>query len=301
MIPSPLFRDPIFDGATDPVIIWNNEESSWWILYTQRRSTEVRIGFSSIHGSKIGIASSVDGKKWLYRGTLPDLDFENGHNTFWAPEVIFANGKYHMYVSYITGIPTDWNYPRHIVHYSADNLWKWKFESVLNLSSEKVIDACVYEIKPGRYKMWYKDEANNSHTYTSESNDLYNWENMGPAISDCSHEGANVFEFKGSKWMITDFWKGLAVYSSEDFYNWKRQEENILDIPGKREWDNALGHHADVLVHGDRAFIFYFVHPVFEQEPRNPATCLLAAELKIEDGKLVCDRDADLDDSCLIY
>jgi hypothetical protein len=34
--PAPLFRDPIFDGASDPVVIWNRQEKNWWLLYTQR-------------------------------------------------------------------------------------------------------------------------------------------------------------------------------------------------------------------------------------------------------------------------
>ncbi|NLM26510.1 MAG: glycosyl hydrolase [Firmicutes bacterium] len=301
--PAPLFRDPIYDGPTDPVIIWNREEKCWWILYTQRRSTDVNIGVSSIHGTKIGVASSRDGAKWLYRGTLPNLDIEPGHNTFWAPEVIYAEGKYHMYVSYIQGVPTDWQYPRHIVHYTADNLWDWKFESILELSSDKVIDACVHQLDSGEYKMWYKDEGHSSHTYTAISKDLYKWEVLGPEITDGSHEGANVFVFGGKKWMITDRWDGLAVYQSDDFTNWTRCGENILREPGKRPEDSSIGNHADVLVINDQAYIFYFVHPEFPKEERRnrtkpltykeARTVLQVAKLEVKDGCLVCDRDAE--------
>ena len=49
---APLFRDPLYDGAA---------------------------------------VSDDGGEYWYYRGAL-DLEFEFGHNTFWAPEVIFANG-----------------------------------------------------------------------------------------------------------------------------------------------------------------------------------------------------------------
>lgn len=73
---APLFRDPIYDSATDPVVIWNKTEKCWWMLYTQRRSARVNIGVSHIHGTAIGVASSQDGSRWLYRGTLPNLDFE---------------------------------------------------------------------------------------------------------------------------------------------------------------------------------------------------------------------------------
>ena len=56
-IPAPLFRDPIFDGASDPVVIWNKEENCYFMFYTQRRAASVQVGFSSIHGSDIGVAS----------------------------------------------------------------------------------------------------------------------------------------------------------------------------------------------------------------------------------------------------
>ena len=86
--PAPLFRDPIFDGASDPTVIWNKKEACYYMFYTQRRSTSVQVGFSSIHGSKIGVATSTDKKGWLYRGTLENLDIEHviipfGHQRFW--------------------------------------------------------------------------------------------------------------------------------------------------------------------------------------------------------------------------
>ena len=35
--PAPLFRDPIFDGASDPTVIWNKKEpfyiSAGWIFF----------------------------------------------------------------------------------------------------------------------------------------------------------------------------------------------------------------------------------------------------------------------------
>lgn len=105
-LPSPLFRDPIYDCPTDPTVIWNEKEEQWYLLYTQRRATDVPIGVSWVHGTALGVATSRDGTKWLYRGTLEGLDIEPGHNTFWAPEIIEAEGLYHMYVSYITGIQT---------------------------------------------------------------------------------------------------------------------------------------------------------------------------------------------------
>ncbi len=36
--PAPLFRDPVYDGAADPVLVWNPDRCVWWMFYTQRRA-----------------------------------------------------------------------------------------------------------------------------------------------------------------------------------------------------------------------------------------------------------------------
>lgn len=302
-VPAPLYRDPIYDAPTDPVIIWNREEKCWWMLYTQRRDARNSIGVAHIHGTAIGVASSQDGYRWLYRGTLPNLEFEPGHNTFWAPEVIFEQGKYHMYVTYVRGIPTDWNWQRFIVHYTAENLWDWHFESILELSSDRVIDACVYKINENTYKMWYKDEKHDSHTWSAVSSDLYHWDVCGEEISFNSHEGPNVFEFGGSRWMITDEWNGLGVYKTEDFTNWERNGV-ILRDGGSRPCDGVMANHADVVVSGENAYIFYFTHPYHSNENRLKhidsgedayRACIQVAKLDADGKVLTCDRDAEFE------
>lgn len=301
--PAPLFRDPIYDGAADPTIIRNADEQAWWLLYTNRRANVICQRFAWVHGTDIGIASSADnGQSWLYRGVLQGLEFEKGRNTFWAPEILRHEGRYHMYVSYVPGVPFHWTGPRYILHMTSANLWDWHFESRLALSSEKVIDACVHPLPDGGWGMWYKDETNRSHTWLAESDDLYRWQVTGPVITDGPHEGPNVFFWQGWYWLITDTWKGLGVYRSSDARQWERQAD-ILGQPGSRADDSANALHPDVLVQGERAFIFYFTHPD-RQSPAEPAdphplwfkrTSLQVAELEIENGLLLCDRDRAFD------
>jgi hypothetical protein len=305
LAPAPLFRDPIYDGAADPTIIWNRAEQAWWLLYTNRRANVACLGVAWVHGTDIGIASSSDqGHTWRYRGIVEGLGFERGRNSFWAPEVLWHAGRYHMYLSYVPGIPHDWSGTRSILHLTSQNLWDWQHESVLPLSSDRVIDACVHRLPDGRWRMWYKDEAHQSHTYAADSADLYTWQVVGPVITDCPHEGPNVFFWQGSYWMITDPWQGIGVYRSADAQGWQRQA-NILDAPGSRVDDGTRALHADVLVQGERAFIFYFTHPE-RRQPRtygfdevhpyeNKRSSLQVAELEIQDGRLVCDRDRPFD------
>ncbi len=297
--PIPLFRDPIYDGAADPTILWHHQERAWWLLYTSRRAMVEGPGLGWCHGTAIGVASSVDGgRSWLYRGTLQGMDFEPGQNTFWAPEVIWHQGMYHMYVSYIQGIPQDWSGPRSIVHFTSTTGWHWHRESILTLSSAQVIDACVHQMPNGRWRMWYKDEAHNHMTYAADSEDLYHWQVVGPVITDCRHEGPNVFFWRGSYWMITDPWNGLAVYRSDDAETWRRQETNILVASDRHSQDAHRGHHADVLVLGEQAYLFYHVHPDEDEGAEQTAlealsgaqrcSWLYAAQLRLDGPTITC-------------
>src|SRR5579875_2033688 len=85
LAPKPLYVDPIYNGAADPVVVWNNKEKKWFMFYTNRRATINDItGVKWVHGTRIGIAQSKDGAIWKYRDTAninyrPDADY-----THWA-------------------------------------------------------------------------------------------------------------------------------------------------------------------------------------------------------------------------
>jgi len=182
--PATLFRDPIYDGAADPAIVYNHLGKYWWIFYTNRRANMKLPGKAFMHGTDIGIAESKDGgRTWLYRGAI-DIQYGRGRNTFWAPEVIFYEGEYHMYVSFVPGVSQDWNADRYILYYKSKNLWDWEFICKLELSSNKVIDACVFHMPDGTFRMWYKDEADHSYIYVAESTNLKDWKILGPALTD---------------------------------------------------------------------------------------------------------------------
>ena len=301
--PAPLFCDPIFDGPTDPTILYNREEKTWWIIYTQRRASAPCQGVAWVHGTDLAVASSDDGgQTWLYRGTLNLEPIEPGRNTFWAPEVLYAGGLYHMFVSYITGVPDHWNRPRHILHYTSCNLWDWRYESTLSALGDKAIDACVYPLPQGGWRLFYKNEAADSHTQYADSPDLYTWTHRGDATSDCAQEGPNVFSLGGDVFLIADMWDGMAVYRSGDLTHWTRQGGKFLDGAGVRPGDGNRGHHADVLSFGERAYLFYFVHPgardygYGESDPYEVRRSVLqVAELKNEGGILRLVRDEAFD------
>ena len=288
--PAPLFIDPLWNGSADPTIIWNHIEKEWWIYYTQRRATlDSTQGVEWAHGSAIGITSSKDGKKWDYEGICQGddnlSDPVRSNCSWWAPEIYFHNNNYHMYVTWVDGIYSNWAGKRYIKHFTSKNGKNWDYQSTLKLSSDRCIDACIYKIN-FKWYMWYKDEANDLHTWMAESEDLYNWNIVGEVINDCAHEAPFVFEWKEYYWMIIDQCPGPCKYyrSTNGINNWIDMGD-ILTGEGKRVKDDTNGLHPSVTIIDDKAYIVYHVHY------DNKLSALQVAELDFEKNKLVCNRN----------
>ena len=203
-----------------------------------------------------------------------------------------------MFVSYITGVPDAWVGDRHILHYTSDDLWHWAYQGRAELPSDRVIDACVHPVEGG-WRMWYKDEADESHTHYADSPDLAHWTHRGRATEDQAQEGPNVFRLGGRGWLIADIWDGQAVYDSEDMEHWRRRGA-IMAGAGTRPEDGNRAHHADVLpVDDEHAYLFYFVHPGQKQYEYDAGigdylkrrSSVQVAELRVVDGMLTSVRD----------
>ena len=298
LAPKPLYQDPIYDGAADPVIIWNKKAKKWFMLYTNRRATDSTAkGVTWVHGTRIGIATSRDGAHWTYRDTA-NIDYRpQAGYTHWAPDVVEDKGVYHMFLTYVPGVFTDWNHPRNILHLTSKDLLNWHYEATLPLANDKVIDASVYQMVSGMWRMWYNNEKDGKSIYYADSPDLYHWQDKGLALKERG-EGPKVFWWKAQYWMIIDKWQGLGVYSSTDLLNWKPQSERLLEAPGTGRDDQAIGGHCDVVVSGDRAYLYYFTHPGRAKAKPAPENSTAAkrsvvqvTELYYLRGKMTCDRN----------
>lgn len=291
----PLYRDKKYDGAADPVIVWNKKENCWFMFYTNRRANlEPVNGVDWVHGTPIGIAKSSNGAKWEYVCDA-EINYGDGKYTFWAPDIVEFNGKYHMFLTVVPGIFTDWKHPRDIIHLESDDLIHWTFKKKLDLASDKVIDAGVFKAKDGWWYLYYNNEKDRKSIYAVRSKDLENWTDLGKIVGDKPGEGPKVFYWHDKYFMIVDNWQGLGVYSSSDLKKWKRQENNILNTPGKGKDDATKGLHADVIENNGRAFVIYFTHPgrlpgtTESYETRRSS--IQIAELEYINGEIVCDRD----------
>ena len=302
----PLFRDPVFDGAADPVVIWNAERRRWWMFYTNRRANVPGLGgVTWVHGTPIGIAESNDGgASWTYLGTaeisLPAEIAGGEPTTLWAPDVVTApDGSHHMFLSVVPGVFEDWQHPRRLVHLVSRDLRRWTDARVVPLASDRVIDASLFRRADGGWRLFYNDERDHKSIHFADSPDLLAWTERGRAVGDQAGEGPKVFRWHGAYWMITDVWRGLAIYRSDDASTWVRQGGgNLLEQPGAGPDDGVKGGHADVVVNGDRAYLFYFTHPGrrgaaaeadgYEQR----RSSIQVVELRYANGRLECDRDA---------
>jgi hypothetical protein len=297
--PKPLFRDPLYDGAADPVLVWNRAEMKWMMFYTDRRANVPNLpGVSWVHGTPIGIVESSDGgATWEYDGTV-EVPYGKPGYTYWAPDIMDYDGTYHMFLSIVPGIFNDWNAGREIIHLTSKDLHRWKFESRLDLNSDRVIDPSLIRLPGGTFRMWYKNErAKDGSLYYADSPDLYRWTSRGNAIPRVSGEGPKIFRWQDHYWMMVDVWDGIAVFRSEDCLAWKRQDGNLLKEPGIIPTDRFKGNHVDVVVSNGRAWLFYFVHqggPDAEGKDREwqHRSVIQVVELKYADGALSCDRNA---------
>jgi hypothetical protein len=202
-----------------------------------------------------------------------------------------------MFLTVVPGTFTDWKHERHILHLTSTDLLHWKPLENANLESDRTIDACVFRLPSGEWRMWYKNEADSSKVYFSDSPDLVHWTPKG--IATANHgEGPVVFQWHGAYWLINDPHTGLGVFRSTDLTTWKQQPENLLREPGTQPTDRAVGNHPDVVVDGSgRAWLFYFTQqggPDAEGHPRGweRRSVLHVTELHEKDGVLTVDRNA---------
>lgn len=318
----PLFRDPVYDGAADPIVRWNHAEKRWFMFYTNRRANiETTNGVDWVHGTPIGIAESTDGgATWTYRGQAKINSGENDYIfweedmvfiinygkpdiTFWAPDIVYHDGLYHMYLTVVPGTFDTWGYPRNIVHLTSNDMLEWNPEGIIRLANNKVIDAGVIRKSDGKWLMLYNNEIDGKSIYYAESDDLYTWTDKGKLAGVARGEGPMAFKWNGKYFMIVDEWQGFGVYSSDDLVNWTRQPRRILETPGTGPDDEVMGNHADVVVSGGKAYIFYFTHPGRKKSDGGGAagnggngyefrrSSIQVAELEYENGEITCDRD----------
>jgi hypothetical protein len=305
-VSAPIYRDALWSGASDPVVIRREGAvpAEWWMFYTQRRAALEGEGVEWVHGSRIGVAVSTDGgASWAYRGVVDGLDGPHdgpGPHTHWAPEVVRLGEEYHMYLSWIEGAPSTWaGHERHIVHFVSPDLSTWTRVGRVDVGSHFAIDAAVARTPDGALRMWFKDEAEQSTTWSAVSDDGYSWRREGLVVGGRPHEGPNVFELGGWWWLIVDEWRGQGVYRATDGVDWHRRPGLLLAAPGAHASDRQIGRHADVVVRDDgTAVVFYFTHPGWDGSELAGAagrsereTVIHAALLTVENDELRENRD----------
>ncbi|MGA2052751.1 MAG: glycosyl hydrolase [Opitutales bacterium] len=301
----PLFRDPVYDGAADPTIIYHPDDKKWYMFYTNRRANVPGLnGVAWVHGTPIGIATSADGASWQYLGQAK-INYKDAvpDATWWAPAVVEDHGLYHMYLVYVPGTFSDgWNHPRYIIHLTSKDLLTWDYQSTLPLAHPKVIDPGVLHLPDGTWRLWYKDEATGSSCDYADSQDLNTWVDHGrvPGLSDRGGEAPLAFHWKGHYWFLRDITSrpnGLALYRSDDALNWTRVG-TLLQTPGTGPDDKAVGHHPEVILSDDRAYLFYFTQPdstrgsAVEGNARRSSIQVTELHYDATNNTLTCDRNA---------
>jgi len=278
LAPRPLYRDPVSHSPADPSFCFNAGQNKWFMYYTARRATATNApGVSWVYGSDIGVAESSDGgATWTYRGTADIRYGKDAHPhdyTYWNPEVIWHDGTYHMFLTFVAGIFNDWDHPYEMVHLTSKDGIKWKTAGKADLRSDRTLNPCVRQLPNGTWRMWYEDDRASNTVCYANSPDLFKWEPKGSAETNFNGEGPRVFHWKDRYWLIVDCLNnGTRVWSSDDCTDWKLQDSGLF------------GRHGDAVVSGDRAWWFYLGGP---WGGSGRSTAISAVELSVEDGRLI--------------
>ena len=307
---APLITDPVFDGVTDPTLVWNETTSEWWCIFAHRRAN-VLLSAASIglaHGAPLGVATSGDhGATWLYRGTL-DLPIEPGHNTFWGPTVVTVDGVHHLFTTFIRGVPNDpaWDthgrpspWPRQVHHLTSSDLWNWTWHGRVDLATDHGHDACVAQRPDGTWSLWFKDEAIGGGICRVDSPDLASWSSPTLVLPEW-HESPIVFSLASYYWLVAESRKGLTSYRSVDASTWEETGPFVADA-GTRTADVGPVRSPDVVPAGDgTAYLVYYAQSGKDSLGKEAATSsqtstAQVALLQVSEGRLHCDRDAPFD------
>jgi hypothetical protein len=313
-IPTPLFIDPNYHGSCDPEVVWNATDKHWYIYYTSRRATLENL----FTATPLGVIRSKDLANWEFVGYCK-FDGIGGTkdmpSTFWAPAIIAEKDELHMFVTWKPDTTTEkgaWGGAAKIVHYKtplSNPINGWQKVADMHDSTYNSLDATVFKKEDG-FHVWFKGKKigeKKNELFHRFSKDLKTWTDGGFSKSDVFNpeatkepfeEAPYIFQWQGKYWLLTDPHKGLMVYDSKDGENWHYQGKILLEA-GTRPMDNSRARHCSVIVKDDRAFIFYHVEPwriyegigIVKQPIANRRAVLQMAELRLENGKIVCDRN----------
>lgn len=303
---APLMTDPIHDGMTDPTLVPGDDPGEWWCFFAHRRAnTKVSVlpAIGRCHGTDVGVMQSRDdGRSWLYRGAVP-LPVGPGQNTLWGPMAVRVDGEVHLFVTFIQGVPNDptWglsSWPREIHHFVGSGLWTWRHVGRLELGTEHAVDACVERLPDRSWALWFKDEAVDGAIRRTTSADLRTW---GPPQDVLAgwHESPVVKRLGDYYWLLAETQEGLRAYRSGDAETWVAQGEFIAPS-GSRPHDQGPPRSPDLVAVGSgHGYLFYYAQSGTDAfgEPAptsGQSSVIQAARIEVQEGSLVCDRDAPL-------
>lgn len=298
----PLITDPVWKSCKDGCMLYNPKERNWWYFFMQIRPYALcdrKVDVADHHGTSIGVSVSDDGgRTWRYRGNLKGLDRHDKVNSLWAPDALWdeASGKFHLFITYVEGVPASWQTLKTINHYTSEDLMHWSYVKSYQFCRMN-IDCHVHRLPDGLWGMWFKDEIKNE-TGFAVGQDLYSFQYVGAAQMDqpLMLEGAEVFTWHGYYWLTGDNKQtktSCAVFRSRDGRHWTRQPD-ILAAAEERGpfYGPDGGHHPEVVPVDDQtAYVFYWCssredHPQFQYGVTN------VRPLRCEHGRLRVDHQA---------
>ena len=219
--PVPLYTDPVYKGAADPEVIWNEYEEEWWMFYTSRRAV---CEGAPLPALAIGVAVSKGWKQWKHKGYIK-IDGVGGEpmggDVLWAPGIVKEGKRYHMFLTFKKGNGRGgrWGIPESLLLHlqaSADDLLNgWQTYKIMHVPFSS-IDATLVK-KDGIWNLYHRDivkgqKGVNTFRMTTDNLDkpADKWKYMGPVKGDVNDIKLTGYGYQEAPYAF--FWKGYYVY-----------------------------------------------------------------------------------------
>jgi beta-xylosidase len=284
------FKNPMFPGA-DPFVLFY--EDSYYMYCTTESTRKDGFGTATDEGDGFYVYTSPDLKNWQKLGYALKKGDSIGNCNFWAPEVLFHNGKFYMVYSAEEHIAIA--VANHPTGPFIQHEKKW-------LRNEKAIDGSLFVDDDGSVYLYYVRLSDANRIFVAKMTDDLSaiekefdncliepdtpWELIDAKVTEgpfvLKHNGFYYLTYSANHTRCKDYAVGYALSKSPVGPFVKFDGNPILKRNDKLQ---GVGHHSFMKTPNGKFICAYHSHSLNKDDFRPRMFCLNTAEfVKNENG-----------------